>query len=70
MVPTLCLLNLSLLKVGMQIVALFCILGTVRRKVFVDPKGRGSIIPLSHIRNLFPQPAGGDFAAMLSTFGK
>lgn len=47
--------NLAVLKVGMQIVALFCILGTVRHKVLVDPQGRGSIISLSHTRNLSSQ---------------
>lgn len=43
--------NLAVLKVGMQVVALFCVLETVRHKVLVDQEGRSNIISLSHARN-------------------
>lgn len=61
--------NLSVLKLGMQIVALFCTSGSVESKVLLDPEGRHSVISLSLMSEIhLLMAAGGNFAAMFPTF--
>jgi len=62
-------INLVFMQVVMQIVALFCILGTVRHKVLEDSEDRSSIASLI-LEICLSRPGEGDLAAMLSNFIK